>query len=120
MTPPTNLPTHLPTHLASHSHHSRDVSIHSDRPVETPKDLYVANWNDDCVQIFSKKGRFLRTFSTRGSGPSNPQCTHVEHSTDVDSSHPAQNTPEQAEHQTHPPHNSDADIDTPHPALSQP
>ena len=109
--------------LPTHSHHSRDISDHSgrsDRGVETPKDLYVANWRNDCVQVFSKKGKLLRTFSTRGGGPSNPQSTPVEQSTDVESSHPAQNTPEQATHQAHPPHNSDADIDTPHPALSQP
>ena len=106
--------------LPTHAHHSRDTSDLSSRVVETPKDLYVANWRNDCVQVFSKKRKFVRTFSTRGGEPSNPQSTPVEQSTDVENSHPAQNTPEQATHQAHPPHNSDADIDTPHPALSQP
>ena len=43
-------------------------------------DVYVTDHYDDCVQVFSQSGTFLRTFSRFGSGPdelSNPGGIHV-------------------------------------------
>ena len=44
--------------------------------------LYVADFRNNRVQVFSQNGTYLRTFGMHGSGPgelSSPVCVHVDH-----------------------------------------